>query len=599
MVVTAIDFRNAFGSVPHDLILSTMRQRNFPDWAQQIITSMYRGASSVIEMRGNRSEKVLWKRGVKQGCPLSPLLFNLCLEPLLQAVNKHCGKDGVFVGPAGKRIGFAVQAYADDVVFMSSDANGVRRMLQMLETFVDWSQMEVNVNKCATASYLRDMNRHRCSLAENLLFKGQEIPNLTLAQSMKYLGTAVAARRRPKLEAVDAKLTEMRIRCKKIMESPLLIVQKIDAVKTFVLPMIDFLMLNGDVGESQLNKMDKHIRGAIDEALRVRGLPVECHHASWRDGGLSYPSLTDRRKLLMIRSFTQMMLSRDKKVQDAMRWMTENERHFRCIEEDMESNFLNWKNEKGQPGTASLVATTRRACEKMKITLKLIDGKMIVGAGKSELKTTTPVGIGQFLTQEIIRTKNIEALVRHDVHGASFTTLKRNEVSNAILTDVHTRRSDAFFRFTVVGRADCLPTPANLERWFGDRDGGICRRCDRARKSTFAHILNECPPNFDLMTKRHNRLAEVVRKAVIKFVQNDLQSAILENSRIEQEGLQHELQVLRPDMIFERQMKVPRRGREVEDHEVKMMEILEFSCPYGHISHGQDSLERAYEEKLP
>jgi hypothetical protein len=40
-------------------------------------------------------------------------------------------------------------------------------------------------------------------------------------------------------------------------------------------------------------KMAKFIREKIDEVLKVRGLPVECHHASWRDGGLFYPSLVD------------------------------------------------------------------------------------------------------------------------------------------------------------------------------------------------------------------------------------------------------------------------------------------------------------------
>jgi hypothetical protein len=50
----------------------------------------------------------------------------------------------------------------------------------------------------------------------------QQIPNLTLAQSLKYLGTAIAPRRTVKLEAAETKLTEMKIRLKKIMESPLL-----------------------------------------------------------------------------------------------------------------------------------------------------------------------------------------------------------------------------------------------------------------------------------------------------------------------------------------------------------------------------------------
>jgi hypothetical protein len=36
LVVTAIDFTNAFGSVPHELIMSMMRQRNFPRWTQKL-----------------------------------------------------------------------------------------------------------------------------------------------------------------------------------------------------------------------------------------------------------------------------------------------------------------------------------------------------------------------------------------------------------------------------------------------------------------------------------------------------------------------------------------------------------------------------------
>jgi hypothetical protein len=52
-----------------------------------------------------------------------------------------------------------------------------------------------------------------------------------------------------KLDAIETKLTEMKIHLKKIMESPLLIVQKIDAVKTFLLLTSNFMMLNGDVGE--------------------------------------------------------------------------------------------------------------------------------------------------------------------------------------------------------------------------------------------------------------------------------------------------------------------------------------------------------------
>jgi hypothetical protein len=87
--------------------------------------------------------------------------------------------------------------------------------------------------------------------------------------------------------------------------------------------------------------MDKYIRRKVDEALKVRDLLIEWHHVSWRDGGLSYPSLVDRRRVLMIQSFTQMMLSRAESVRKAMRWFAEDERRFCHIEKDLESSFLN------------------------------------------------------------------------------------------------------------------------------------------------------------------------------------------------------------------------------------------------------------------
>jgi hypothetical protein len=161
---------------------------------------------------------------VKQWCPLSPLLFNLCLESLLKAVKNECSKCGTFVGPNEDRIGFTVQVYADDVIFISRKAQWIAKMLGVLERFVDWSKMEVNVKKCATVSYLIDMNQRRSSLVNSLIFKGQSIPNLTLVQSLKYLGAPVTARKTVKLEAVETKLTEMKIRLKNFVESPLLIV---------------------------------------------------------------------------------------------------------------------------------------------------------------------------------------------------------------------------------------------------------------------------------------------------------------------------------------------------------------------------------------
>jgi hypothetical protein len=82
-----------------------------------------------------------------------------------------------------------------------------------------------------------------------------------------------------KLDAMVARLPDMKIRLIKIMKSPFFIVQKIDAIKTFVLPSLDFALLNDDVREQPSLMIDKYIKGLIDKTLKVRGLLVECHHA--------------------------------------------------------------------------------------------------------------------------------------------------------------------------------------------------------------------------------------------------------------------------------------------------------------------------------
>jgi hypothetical protein len=77
-----------------------------------------------------------------------------------------------------------------------------------------------------------------------------------------------------------------------------------------------------------------------------------------------------------------------------------------------------------------------------------------------------------------------------------------------------------------------------------------------------------------------------VKDAVLKFVNGNLKSDIHENTNIGQDGLEGGLRALRPDMVFERE---GRGGR--------MLEILEFSCPYGYVSHERDTLAAVYEQK--
>jgi hypothetical protein len=55
-----------------------------------------------------------------------------------------------------------------------------------------------------------------------------------------------------------------------------------------------------------------------------------------------------------------------------------------------------------------------------------------------------------------------------------------------------------------------------------------------------AYILNECIPNYSLMTKRHNRLVGVVRRALIKFIGPDMRSEIRRTKELDKTDFQRD-----------------------------------------------------------
>jgi hypothetical protein len=112
----------------------------------------------------------------------------------------------------------------------------------------------------------------------------------------------------------------------------------------------------------------------------------------------------------------------------------------RCVAEYPNSDFLNWKDERGIGGTASLTARTKKTCKKLRISLKMSEEKMVVKTEGPEINTNTTVSIGLFLTQKIVRANMYKSLIQHEVHGTSYTTLKVNKVSNSMITNGYTTR---------------------------------------------------------------------------------------------------------------------------------------------------------------
>jgi hypothetical protein len=84
------------------------------------------------------------------------------MEPLLESIKRDENMRGAYLRTKEELLGkVTIQVYADDVIFCSERENGITRIFQIMDQFVEWSRMEINVSRCATMSYISDENRRR------------------------------------------------------------------------------------------------------------------------------------------------------------------------------------------------------------------------------------------------------------------------------------------------------------------------------------------------------------------------------------------------------------------------------------------------------
>lgn len=111
ITIVQIDITKASDSLSHDTILTTLREKGYPGEVIHMIRESYVGINTTI--RCNPEIKMNIIRGVKQGDPLSPLLFNLCLDKVINKLQEMKG----FQLPNSECL--SCMAFADDILLFA------------------------------------------------------------------------------------------------------------------------------------------------------------------------------------------------------------------------------------------------------------------------------------------------------------------------------------------------------------------------------------------------------------------------------------------------------------------------------------------------
>ncbi|OWZ09523.1 reverse transcriptase [Phytophthora megakarya] len=446
------DFRNAFGSVPFELLWDALTRLGVPEDYVAMCKGLYESAAFVV---GNAvdgtTDPVQLRVGVFQGCPLSPQLFNAAISLLLFAL-QQLPDTGVQLSSDDS---LGVSAYADDLKIFS----GIKRQDALVSDFLRWTGMAANPGKCCTMSVQR---YHRGMLkAEDLHLQldGSPIPALSMSASYTYLGIGDGfdhVRRRVEL-APTLKL--LKDDATALMQSGLAPWQVVKAVKT-------------------------HLARGLRHLLR---LPVtataEWLYAPASRGGLGLLPLTELHAALQVAHGWQILHTKDPAIRriarvqlrqiadarhrlDAHAWEGVTRSCARC------SSTPSWARRRThhRSGVTGTLAHSES-------TSSWLDHRTVLRHVKLHIKHKHWRRWAEMRDQG----KTARA---HGETGSVFLTRPRG-------------LWESDYRFAVAARLNQLDTH-------------MC-----ARSETLAHVLNHCPCTMDAVCGRHDDALKTIERALV------------------------------------------------------------------------------------
>ena len=126
-----LDQEKAFDRVNHKFLFKTMHTfgigQNFIRW----VSTIYANATSILQINGHFSEKIPFKRGVRQGCPLSALLYVLVIEVLAIQLRNNPNIVGFRI--EGEKIVSA--HYMDDSTIIITQNRCFKEVIKELELY--------------------------------------------------------------------------------------------------------------------------------------------------------------------------------------------------------------------------------------------------------------------------------------------------------------------------------------------------------------------------------------------------------------------------------------------------------------------------------
>ena len=459
LTVAWLDFANAYGSIPHNLIQVAMDHYHIPHHIQGMITGYLgdiklRFQSAMFTTKWQPVEK-----GIVTGCTISPILFVMGMNLIITAASTKSRGPKTAAGSQQP----VIRAFMDDLTVITPTHVQARWVLAELERMATWAKMIFKPKK----SRCLVIQKGKTTEKFKLLVQGEVIPNIQ-GNPIKCLGKWYDDSLSDK-NSISSTLKQVEEWLNKIDKSGLPGKYKCWIYQHGLLQRLMWLLTIYEVPitsvEGMERKFNKHLRRwlGIPPSFTSVGLYI-------RSGQLQLPlsSVVEEFKVAKCRLSLTYRDSEDQLTREA-----------------------GIRTRSGRKWAASTAVNQAESSLRTKDTIgNLCTGRQGLGTSHFQQWSKSTPREKRTMIQDEVRNLEEEGRRAKSIELATQGAWTRWNLPKRTITWSEMWRLEPF-RISFMLRAvyDTLPTPVNLHRW-GMREDPLCRLC--GGKGTMAHILSGC-----------------------------------------------------------------------------------------------------------
>eukprot|EP01129_Flabellula_baltica_P005750 TRINITY_DN20_c1_g1_i1.p1 TRINITY_DN20_c1_g1~~TRINITY_DN20_c1_g1_i1.p1 ORF type:complete len:1239 (+),score=202.34 TRINITY_DN20_c1_g1_i1:142-3858(+) len=541
-----VDIQNAFGAAEYKQLVTVLFGLGLPKRICMLIWNICRGGL----MKFSFSSKKIFvpqSRGVKQGDPLSPIIFNLLLEPLLRIFKNHD------IGYRAARVGVCVRplGFADDLCILESCRDRLATAVDLMETYLDWLRFVLVPVKCSLLKMEFDSGCHRIVDDWTVSIKGVPVRLVDEFSPAKYLGVFFDTSKNSKDSAIKM-VESVKRNISLLSEVQLPLFMKVAALNQWVAGKVNYSLQNCRVDLVYVKEMKRCVFSAVRAWFDLPSTAsISLFTLKYRNGGIGLVDFITRYYSLIVSKGEYILAGKyDAEAFEVLMGSLEDSKRSRGVD----YNFIGLENVPGDT-IKSFWSFLHSACLKFELDKDFLSKDTVYAARRKAIliKAEELSHQGQILRSwRKLRCANRE--------------VRRNW-----------RLADHYAKFWAKAFLQVLPSKA-FSAYRGGSRNTRCELCGEIE--TQMHLLNGCSKRSDNFIIRHN----MVQDAIVKRLHKHPDDILLIDTTV-------------PDFYYSG--SVPHNKPDIfwfspENEEIK---IIEVAVPYDRLV--KDRIKDKYERYKP